>query len=121
MAICRTTEMSAERFARRGMQEVQEPPQPKHLLAARHRLARLIVGVMLVLVAFTAGPAVTRRSRAERANRAYGPAQRVAEWLHPGRREAPPLSPVPASELADLRDDGRGNSMVLHITQVPAR
>jgi hypothetical protein len=40
---------------------------------------------------------------AERTNRAYGPAQRIAEWLHPGRREAPPLIPSAASELVDSR------------------
>ena len=70
------------------------------MLAKRRRLARLIAQILLVLVAFTAGPALTDFRRAERANRAYGPAQRVAEWLLPGRRDAPPLIPSAASELA---------------------
>ncbi|HEY2147061.1 MAG TPA: hypothetical protein VGH32_03940, partial [Pirellulales bacterium] len=54
-----------------------------------------------VLVAFTVGPGVMHFRRAERANCAYGPAQRVAEWLHPGRREAPPLTPPTAWGWAD--------------------
>lgn len=64
-------------------------------------MLRLTARIALVLVAFTVGPSVVHFRRTERTNCAYGPAQRVAEWLHPGRREAPPLTPPTAWAWAD--------------------
>jgi hypothetical protein len=75
------------------MRNPSATPLPIHLRLARRRLVRLVIGVATILTLCVAGPIAIRPSQPERANRAYGPVQRVAEWLRPGHREAPPLIP----------------------------
>ena len=76
-------------------------PLPTNLRLARRRLVRLVIGVATLFTLCVAGPIAIRPGQPDRANRAYGPAQRVAEWLRPGHREAPPLIPSATWERAD--------------------
>lgn len=83
------------------MRKSSATPLPINLRLARRRLVRLVIGVATILTLCVAAPIAIRPGQPDRANRAYGPAQRIAEWLQPGRREAPPLIPAAAWEGAD--------------------
>src|SRR5438132_12580167 len=84
------------------MREKSPTPLPSGMRATRRRLARLVVAAATLLTLFTLGPCLIRSGRPERANRPYGPMQRLTEWLHPGRREAPALVPPTAWRAVEV-------------------